>query len=503
MFKEKLNHERVKQIHQPRSEEKASPGFNSSKAKGLSTTLSEYVPSEDMPWNKKRIAHTIRRLKFGIHYSDYDSVLDQNPTNYIDSIIDDAISAEMPTAPVWENKTPPPWGSSDEEVLEYFTTNYDLYIGYQTEWIDLMKEHPFREKMVLFWHNHFVTEIGKYEHAPLAYQHFTMLRTYAMGNFKDFVHAVGLDSAMLIYLDGIENIAGEPQENYARELLELFTMGIGNYTQDDITEIARALTGYYFDYFNLETGFLNSRHDSGEKTFFGRTGDFGYDDVIDIIFEEKAQEIANFVCKKLYKFFVYETPNEAIISELAQLFLDENFELEPVIRKLLKSEHFFDESILGAMIKSPIELMLGIQKEVGTNISGDLIIWQPYQLLNLGQFLFNPPNVAGWKAYRSWISTTTLPFRWQYSAIHIYSEGIDVIEIANAMSAPNDVYKLVNDLAEYMLAVELPQTELDKLPGVLLGGIPDYEWNTEAPGAKWRILNLMAHIRQLPEYQLQ
>lgn len=501
MTKEELNHEIVKQIHRPRTIEKATP-FNNSRAKGLSTTLAEFIPTEDQAWDKVRAAHAIRRLKFGLHYSEIEPALAQSPTAFIDSVIDDAVNAAMPEVPEWADRTPPPWGSSDNEVLEYFGDNYDLYIGYQTSWTDLMKEHPFREKMVLFWHNHFVTEVGKYEHAPLAYQHFTMLRTFALGNFKDFVHAVGLDSAMLIYLDGIENVKGEPQENYARELLELFTMGIGNYTQNDIAEIARSLTGYYFNYFDLETDFSILRHDTGDKSFFGRTGKFKYDDVIDIIFEEKAEEIAHFICTKLYKYFVYETPNETIIAELAQVFLDENFEIEPVIRMLLKSEHFFDESILGAMIKSPIELMLGMQQEVDANIPDNLREWQPYQLLNLGQFLMNPINVAGWPAYRSWISTTTLPYRWQYSEIHIYSENIDAIEIANAMSEPNDPYQLANDLAQYMLSVTLPQQELDALPTVLLGGIPDYEWNVNASGAKWRILNLMAHIRKLPEYQL-
>lgn len=500
MFEKELNHERVKQIHQPRIKQK--PIYPNSKAKGLSTTLAEYIPSEEMPWNKKRAAHAIRRMKFGLHFSEFDPTLTQSPTVFVDSLIDNAINAGLPNPPEWSDKKPPPWGASDEDILEYFSVNYDLYIGYQTSWTDLMKEHPFREKMVLFWHNHFVTEIGKYEHAPLAYKHFTMLRTHALGNFKDFVHAAGLDSAMLIYLDGIENVKGEPQENYARELLELFTMGIGNYTQNDITEIARALTGYYFDYFNMKTGFASNRHDDGVKTFFNREGNFSYDDVIDIIFEERAEEIAHYICTKLYKFFVYETPNEIIVSELAQLFMDENFEIEPVIRKLLKSEHFFDESVLGAMIKSPIDLMLGWQREVGATISENLRMWQPYQLLDLGQFLMNPPNVAGWQAYRSWISTTTLPYRWQYSAYHLYSEGINAIEIAEAMSTPNNPNQLAKDLAEYMLSVELPQAELDALPEVLLGGIPDYEWNTDASGAKWRILNLMAHIRQLPEYQL-
>ncbi|MEQ9264668.1 MAG: DUF1800 domain-containing protein [Balneolaceae bacterium] len=502
MFDKKLDHERVKQIHQDRTEVEVQEVVQNAKAKGLSTTLNEYVPSEALPWNKKRVSHALRRMKFGSHFSDYESILLQTPAQFVDTTIDDAVNAALPVAPEWENKTPPPWGAPDEDVLTYFEENFSLYIEYQTEWTDIMKEHPFREKMVLFWHNHFVTEIGKYELAPYAYRHFTLLRTFALGNFRDFVRAIGKDHAMLIYLDGVENRVGSPNENYGRELLELFTMGIGNYTQNDIEEISRALTGFWVNYFTLEAGFSNALHDSGEKTFFEQTGNFGYDDVIDIIFQERASEIATFICAKLYKFFVYETPNEAIVSELAQLFIDSDFEIEPVLRKLLKSEHFFDEEFNGAMIKSPIDLMLGMQKETGADVVGGLREWQPYQLLDLGQFLFNPVNVAGWPGYRAWISTTTLPHRWQYSLINIYDDVVDPIAIANGMSAPNDPNQLALDLADYMLAVQLPQQELDQLQTVLLGGIPDYEWSVNLPGANWRILNLMGHIRQLPEYQL-
>ncbi len=504
MFEDKLTREMVKAIHQPREKQKPTVNKNV-KAKGLTTTLAEYIPSELAPWNKKRVFHVLRRLQFGVNYSEIEPLLGTSPTLFIDSLIDGSITSPMPDVPVWVNDVPP-WNEGDQAILDYFENNYFTYIEYQREWTDLMKVYPFREKMVLFWHNHFVTEVGKYEYAPLAYRYFTTLRTHALGNFKDFVHAIGIDSAMLYYLDGIENRVGSPNENYARELLELFTMGIGNYSEDDIREMARALTGYWFNWGTLTSHFSNDLHDWGEKTFFGRTGNFGYDDVIDIIFEEREQEIAEFVCRKLYKFFVYETPNESIVQELAQTFINNNFEIAPVLRLLLKSEHFFDEAFLGAMFKSPTDYLVGLQKETGVEIAGAIREWQPYQLFELGQFLFNPVNVAGWPGYRSWISTTTLPYRWNHALTNLYYNDddyeVDPIEIANAMSEPNDPYQLAYDLAEYMLAVDLREQDLQQLPVVLLGGIPDYEWNIYISGANWRILALMAHIRQLPEYQL-
>lgn len=169
---------------------------------------------------------------------------------------------------------------------------------------------------------------------------------------------------------------------------------------------------------------------------------------------------------------MYETPNETIVNELAQLFIQESFELEPVLRKLLKSEHFFDTDFLGSMIKSPVDYMLGMQIETGEDVAGDLRGWQPYQLFELGQFLLSPVNVAGWPAYRSWISTTTLPKRWNFTLANLYHNddeyGIDPIAIAKGMSNPNDPYQLAYDLAEYMIAVDIPkQSETN---------FPEYYW---------------------------
>jgi len=503
MFDYDLSHEKVKQIHQPRERAKAkSP---TPKAKGFSTTLSEYVPSESIPWNKKRASHVLKRLSFGAHFSEIDALLSANPTQYINQLIDDALNAGMPTAPNWIHLTPP-WNSGEEAILQYFEDNYFRYIDYQTEWTDLMKQVPFREKMVLFWHNHFVTEIGKYEHAPLAYKYLTALRTHALGNFKDFVYAVGLEDAMLFYLDGVENHAGNPNENYARELLELFTMGIGNYTETDIREIARALTGHWFNYGTLRSVFDSGLYDGGTKEFFGRRGQFNYNQTIDIIFEERASEIAQFICTKLYKFFVHDIPNQSIIDGMAQTFLANDFEIEPVIRQLLTSEHFFDSEILGAKIKSPIDYLIGMQLETGVEVSGAIKGWQSWWLYVLGQFLLSPVNVAGWPGHRSWISTTTLPERWDMTLANIYygddDYRVDPIAIANGMSNPNDPNQLARDLAEYMISVDLPEQDLNELTSVLLAGIPDYEWNINNGGAEWRIRNFLAHLRQLPEYQL-
>ncbi len=496
----KYTHEDVKNLHRDRSEQQESDHFRHLKAKALSTTLQPYSPSGSKPWDDRRIKHTKRRIEFGYHYSEIEGIKSQSPTSYIDSVFEDAKNAPAPPNPDWYNAYPP-FGGTEQEILQYFEDNFHRYIAYINSWLDEMRAHPFREKMVLFWHNHFVTEIGVYELAPFAARYINTLRRYCLGNFKDFVYAIGLDHAMLIYLNGNENSRGEPNENYARELLELFTMGVGNYTQQDVTEIARALTGYYVRYDNFQIGFLPFRHDSGQKTIFGRIGDFNYSGVIDLIFEEKAEEIAQFICTKLYKFFVFEVPNQAIIDGLAQTLIDSNWEVEPVLKQLLKSEHFFDDEIIGAMYKSPVDMLMNIYSEMNKPPIGEFDAAEPWLLFDMGQFPLGPPNVAGWKGFRSWLSTTTLPRRWQFSDWDLWNNQANLKQLAQGMSDPNDPYKLAYDLADYLLAVPLPNYERQQLPNVLLGTIPYYEWNIDIPGAEWRILNLVMHIRRLPEYQ--
>ena len=218
--------------------------------------------------------------------------------------------------------------------------------------------------MALFWHNHFVTDTEVYVHARLAYGYLNLVRKHALGDFKQFVYDMGLNLAMLIYLDGTSNTHIAPNENYARELLELFTTspedqnGQPNYTEADIREMARALTGYVADLRQFRARFFDNRFDDGEKTFLGRTGNFGYADVVDIVFEERTDALAHFICVKLYKAFVYAAPAPEIVDELAEIFIDNNFQIAPVLRTLLKSAHFFDREVHGARIKGPIEMMV-------------------------------------------------------------------------------------------------------------------------------------------------
>ena len=474
----------------------------------IPTQLKKYVPSTLMPWNTKRAYHVLRRLQYGVNKKELNELLIQNPTDFIDKLIDDAINKPFVEAPSWIDVVPPSGDVSDEARKNYIKENRIRILEYRLNWLELMKTHSFREKMVLFWHNHFVTEIATYKHAPLAHRYLTCLRENCLGNFKDFTHKIGLEYAMLIYLDGTKNRKNKPNENYSRELLELFTMGIGNYTEDDVKEIARALTGFKVNKSKFEVIFEEKKFDNGEKSFLGRTGEFNYDDTIDIIFEERSTEIANFICTKIYQYFVYDLPNQSIIDSLADTFLSHNFEIEPVLRQLLKSEHFFDSEILGAKIKSPVDFILQIQKELNiTNLKKKEKL-QVKWLQELGQDILNPINVSGWRGYRSWISTDTLAIRWNLSDKLLNKKSFESLfdyrELINSMSDPDDPNILAKDLANYFISVELTEKDKDELVTILLSGMPDYEWNMnlEDDAIIWRLRNFVGHLFQLPEYQL-
>jgi uncharacterized protein (DUF1800 family) len=356
--------------------------------------------------------------------------------------------------------------------------------------------------MALFWHNHFVTEIQTYNFiAPFAYQYLSLLRTHALGNFKSFVYDIGLTPAMLIYLNGIQNRAGAPNENYARELLELFTMGLGHYSEADIQEIARALTGWTVETQNLATVFIPAQFDGGVKTFFGRTGAYGYDDVVEILFEERAEAIARFICSKLYRFFVYDAIDDVVVDELAAIFLASQFEIEPVLRTLLKSKHFFDKTFFGAKIKSPVEMILGMIRELRIGSTDPMTFQLSTRIISLlRQELFSPPNVAGWPEHHTWLDTTTLPFRWVMSQeVSRAARGND---LADTMADPFDPYALAEAIARFVIPVEYEASFYTELTEIMLAGTPDYEWNPGTDGSEIRIKNYLAHLAQLPEFQL-
>ena len=259
-----------------------------------------------------------------------------------------------------------------------------------------------REKMTLFWANHFVCEN---KNILFIQQYNNVLRKNALGNFRDFTKIISKEAAMLNYLNNKQNKKKSPNENFARELMELFTLGQDQYTEKDIKESARAFTGYNHK-FRGEFVLRANHHDENEKTFFGKTGNYNGDDIIDIILEK--EQCARFISEKIYKYFVNENINKNHVDEMVKVFY-KDYDIENLMRYVLSSKWFYKDENIGSKIKSPIEFLVGMNTIIPYTIE------KPKQILLvqklLGQVLISPPNVAGWKTGRNWIDSNTIVTR--------------------------------------------------------------------------------------------
>lgn len=282
------------------------------------------------------------------------------------------------------------------------------------EWLEKMisaDSSPLLEKMALFWHGHFACEPKLFH---LAANYANTLRKHALGNFKELLLAIAKDSAMIIYLNNQQNRKDRPNENFARELMELFTLGRGNYTENDIKEAARAFTGWFTDKKTGEFEFRAKAHDEGTKTFFGKSGNFNGADIVNMILEKK--ETAVFIAKKIYRFFVSEIkPDEKNISALADVFYKSNYDIEKMMRFLFESEWFYKDEHAAAKIKSPVELIVGMAKVLNLKVGNEEAWLFPQRAL--GQILFKPPNVAGWPGGKTWIDNSTLLLRLNFAGM--------------------------------------------------------------------------------------
>ncbi len=278
-------------------------------------------------------------------------------------------------------------------------------------WIEEMvaTDQPLVERMVLFWHNHFTSSLNKTYYPGSLYWQNEMFRRNAFGNFAALLSAVARDPAMLLYLDGVRNVASQPNENFARELLELFTLGEGNYSEADIKAAARAFTGWTVDRETGQFAFREQAHDRGEKTFLGQTGRFGGDEIIAILL--KHPRTAETIVEKLWREFVSLKPDTVAIKRLARSFRAGGYEIKPVLRELLVSAAFRDPANRAALIKSPVDLVIGTVRLLGLPVAEKTQLARMMQ--GLGQVLFNPPNVRGWAGGESWITAYTLLQRQQ------------------------------------------------------------------------------------------
>ena len=287
----------------------------------------------------------------------------------------------------------------------------NAFINMSTAWMDRMAASPaqLREKMTLFWHGHFACRVRQ-PNAALSLHNTT--RQHALGKFPALLLAVSREPAMLQFLNNQQNRQAHPNENFAREVMELFTLGRGNYTETDVKEAARAFTGWGYDG-QGNFRFRARDHDAGTKTFLGRTGNFTGEDVLKRILEQPAA--ATFLVTKVYRFFVNEVPNPAHIAPLATAFRQSGYDIADLMERLFSADWFYEPANVGTHIKSPVELLAGIRRTLGVQIDNDKPLLG-YQKA-LGQTLFQPPNVAGWPGGRNWIDSSSLLLRLQLPAI--------------------------------------------------------------------------------------
>ncbi|RSK37146.1 DUF1800 domain-containing protein [Hymenobacter metallilatus] len=287
----------------------------------------------------------------------------------------------------------------------------EAFYAMNTGWLKQMATSPaqLREKLTLFWHGHFACQVRR----PDAALHLNnTIRQLALGKFGELLLAVSKEPAMLQFLNNQQNRKQHPNENFAREVMELFTLGRGHYSETDVKEAARAFTGWGYDAQGAFV-FRERQHDDGPKTFLGRTGNFGGEDVLKIILEQPA--CAEFITTKLYRFFVNDVPNPAHIGPLARAFFQSGYDVRYLLERMFSADWFYEPANVGTRIKSPVELLAGIKRTLGLQLVDDrpLIVFQKA----LGQTLFQPPNVAGWPGGRNWIDSSSLLYRLQLPAV--------------------------------------------------------------------------------------
>ena len=277
-------------------------------------------------------------------------------------------------------------------------------------WLGRMRysANAYREKMTLFWHGHFATSVMKVHDSTMMWQQNETLRQHAFGNFGLMTKAISRDPAMLVWLDTRESRKDHPNENFAREVMELFTLGIGNYTEQDIQQAARAFTGYRIDPRDQSFRFAPFQHDDGQKSFLGKTGPFSGDDIIDIILEQPA--CANFIAKKLWEFYAYQDPSPALVNALAAYFRQNHYEIRPLMTAIFRSAEFYSPDAVRTQIKSPVQWLVQTGKVLDTALPRTQVAVN--YLRQLGQVPFAPPNVKGWDGGRTWITTSTLLCRY-------------------------------------------------------------------------------------------
>lgn len=516
------------------------------------------------PWTKNEVQHLLKRTMFGSRKSDIDYFLGRTMNQAVDELLNP--TAALPSPPV--NDYSP--GTADPNVAAGATwinnptndgtLNSLRRNSFKKWWAGVMinQDRSIRERLTLFWADHFGTETTTIGIAHYVYQHHELLRQNALGNFKQLVKNVTIDAGMLRYLNGYLNTKTAPDENYSRELQELFTLGKGpgaGFTEDDVKTAAKVLTGWRINGTTYTVFWDAARHDETNKQFSsyynntvvtGRTGANGAletDDLITMIFTK--QEVSKYICRCLYRWFVYYKIDAAaetnVIEPLATIFRNNNYEVKPVLDALLKSEHFFDVLNQGCFIKSPVDEVISCLREFGvvfpnttTEYADAYGMWNYIKnwLASMNQDIGDPPDVSGWAAYYQepqfhelWINSDTLPKRNQFTDTMIltgYSRNgkriiINAVAFTQSLSNPGDPNLLIDEALSilYRVPISAASKQIIKEQILLSNQTQDYYWTNAwnayiadpANTANFNIVNtrlksFYQYLMNLSEYQL-
>lgn len=538
------------------------------KPRGIIAGLEPYTGS----WTDNEIRHLLRRTTFGVKQAHLESLRGLTASQAVDIIL---MEHAAPPAPVnnyngykyqenGEDKI-----AQDKEIAlgaDWTKAKFDLDVEFWRNmslkgwWMrNMLEQKPsVQEKMIFFWHNHIPIQMIEVYNARLSYPYLLTLRTNALGNVKKLIKEVTISPAMLFYLNGTYNEKWAPDENYARELQELFCIGKGpesKFTEDDVKAAARILTGWKADWDKPDNVYFNAiAHDEKDKqfsTFYGnkiikgqsgQTGKNELDELITMLFDNN--ETALFICRKLYRFFVYAQIDAAtetdIIKPLAVFLRQNGYNVKPVLEKLLKSQHFFDNLNRACMIKTPLDFALGLCREFEVKFpnptdyrysfiaSNYMYWWMEGMQLGLG----DPPNVAGWPAWyqkpqldRAWITTATISKRaqnsdmlvfWGYGLDDKHLSSIDELAFTKSLSNASDVNSLINEVVLRIFPFSIDNTVKQHLKSLLLYNQTNEQYWTDAwkdylqnptdemkiNNVRWRLRPFYQYLMQMDEYQL-
>ncbi len=475
---------------------------DSGRALHITSGLEAYQPDQLLSYADA--LHLLNRTTIGAGYAEVKQAMAMTTSQAVNALFS---GNQSPTPPTWSSIDPDTenFSNPQDRISEYYRRYADL----QAWWVSQMRAASMSivEKMTLFWHSFLCSDYVKVYYPQYMYVQNDLFRKNAWGNVKTLIRSLVADPAMLIYLDNLYSIKGNPNENFARELMELFTLGVNNYSEQDIVQGARALTGWRIKAMKGE--FHPEYWDSGSKTFMNQTGAFNADDIVNIIFLQDA--CAKYFARRVYKYFVYDTPDENIVSQLADILKQNNFDMKPMLVALFSSAHFFDAQLRGAIIKTPIDVAVGSARQFG--YAAPPSAWLVTAAMNLNQEILYPPNVEGWKGAHLWLNTNLYPLRQRIVSAMVdgkrqdtnaaFSAALDVVSFAKQFSTVNVAADFVADVARFLLAIEPGDKEKLILEDALLQGAKDYEWNIDMANVEFRLREFFKAVVSLPEYQLQ